>query len=57
VVHASNVAFTSGFNEIILIAAIVSFVGATLGYLLVRSRDFVQPTEDVAEPAAVESTV
>ena len=52
VVHAANVAFTSAFNEIILIAAIVSFVGAALGYLLVRSRDFVQPTEDAAGPAA-----
>jgi EmrB/QacA subfamily drug resistance transporter len=52
VVHAANVAFTSAFNEIIMIAAIVSFVGAALGYLLVRSRDFVQPTEGAAEPAA-----
>jgi EmrB/QacA subfamily drug resistance transporter len=52
VVHAANVAFTSGFNEIIMIAAIVSFLGAVLGYFLVRSRDFVQPTEGVPEPAA-----
>ncbi|HEV7616126.1 MAG TPA: MFS transporter [Solirubrobacterales bacterium] len=44
VVHASDVAFVSGFNEIILIAAILSFVGAALGFALVRSRDFVQPT-------------
>jgi EmrB/QacA subfamily drug resistance transporter len=52
VTHAADVAFTSGLNEIILIGAIISFVGAALGYLLVRSRDFVQPTEGVAEPAA-----
>jgi EmrB/QacA subfamily drug resistance transporter len=52
VVHASTVAFTSAFNEIILIAAVVSFLGAALGYLLVRSRDFVQPTEGAPEPAA-----
>jgi predicted MFS family arabinose efflux permease len=52
VVHASNVAFTGAFNEIILIAAVLSFVGAALGFLLVRQRDFVQPTEGVAEPAA-----
>ena len=39
--HAADVAFVSGFNEIILIAAIVSFVGAALGFALVRSRDFV----------------
>jgi EmrB/QacA subfamily drug resistance transporter len=51
VVHAADVAFTSAFNEIILIAAILSFVGAALGYVLVRARDFVQPTEGVAEPA------
>jgi EmrB/QacA subfamily drug resistance transporter len=42
VVHASDVAFVGAFNEIILIAAILSFVGAVLGFVLVRSRDFVQ---------------
>jgi len=52
VVHASTVAFTSAFNEILLIAAVVSLVGAVLGYALVRARDFVQATEEVAEPAA-----
>jgi EmrB/QacA subfamily drug resistance transporter len=41
-VHAADVAFVSAFNEIILIAAILSFVGAALGFALVRSRDFVQ---------------
>jgi EmrB/QacA subfamily drug resistance transporter len=41
--HAADVAFVSGFNEIILIAAVLSFVGAALGFALVRSRDFVQP--------------
>jgi EmrB/QacA subfamily drug resistance transporter len=44
VIRASNEAFIAGFNEIILIAALISFVGAILGLLLVRSRDFVQPT-------------
>ena len=43
-VHAAKVAFIAGFNEIVLIAAIVSFAGALAGFLLVRSRDFVQPT-------------
>jgi hypothetical protein len=43
-VHASTEAFISGFNEIVLIAAITSFIGAALGFALVRSRDFVQPT-------------
>jgi hypothetical protein len=41
-VHAADVAFVSGFNSIILIAAILSFAGAILGFLLVRSKDFVQ---------------
>jgi len=52
VAHAAGVAFVSGFNEIILIASILSFVVAGLGFALVRSRDFVQSTEAVAEPAA-----
>src|SRR6185312_9488130 len=43
-VHAADVAFVSGFNEIILIAALLSFVGAALGFTLVRSQDFVQHT-------------
>jgi MFS family permease len=47
-VHASDIAFVSGFNEILLIAAIISFVGAALGFALVRSADFVQPAGDAA---------
>ncbi|HEV7483568.1 MAG TPA: MFS transporter [Solirubrobacterales bacterium] len=50
-VHAADVAFVSAFNEIILIAAILSFVGAALGFALVRSADFVQPAGDAAAPA------
>lgn len=52
IVHASTEAFVSGFNEIILIASILSFIGAALGFFLVRSRDFVQPTEAEDETAA-----
>jgi EmrB/QacA subfamily drug resistance transporter len=56
VIHASDVAFVGAFNEIILIAAVLSFVGAALGFVLVRSRDFVQqagpPEGDEGEPAA-----
>jgi EmrB/QacA subfamily drug resistance transporter len=48
VVQASNEAFVCGFNEILLIAAAVSFIGAALGFFLVRSRDFVQPTDGAA---------
>jgi len=43
-VHAADVAFVSALNEVILIGAILSFVGAILGFALVRQRDFVQPT-------------
>jgi len=51
IVQAANEAFASGLNEIFLIAAAVSFVGAALGFLLVRSRDFVQPTDGQSAPA------
>ena len=51
VAHASTVAFVSGFNEIILIAAILSLVGSACGFLLVRSRNFVQQTSAEAQPA------
>ena len=51
VAHASTVAFVSGFNEIILIAAILSLVGAALGFFLVRSSDFVQGTSPEGETA------
>jgi EmrB/QacA subfamily drug resistance transporter len=52
VVHAAKVAFVSGFNEILLIAAVLSFVVAALGFTLVRSRDFVQasPEVEASEP-------
>ena len=50
--HAADVAFVSGFNEILLIAAILSFVGAALGFLLVRSKDFVQPAGPPKRAAA-----
>jgi hypothetical protein len=54
VVHASNVAFVGAFNEIILIAAVLSFAGAALGFVLVRSGDFVQaPSEEATEAEAV----
>src|ERR1700761_9605529 len=43
-VHGADVAFVGGFNSIILIAAILSFVGAAAGFLLTRSKFFVQQT-------------
>jgi MFS family permease len=50
---AAHQAFISGFNEILLVGAIVALVGAVAGFVLVRSRDFVaQPGgETAAEPA------
>ena len=52
VVHAAKVAFVSGLNDILLIGAIVAFLGAALGFALVRSSDFVQasPEPDASEP-------
>jgi len=57
VIHASDVAFTGAFNEIIMIAAVLSFVGAALGFALVRSRDFVQQAgpEEAKEENATEA--
>jgi predicted MFS family arabinose efflux permease len=48
IVHASKLAFVSGFNDILLIGAIVAFVGAALGLALVRTSDFVisEPTPE-----------
>ena len=49
-------AFTDALNEIFLIGAIIAFVGAALGLLLIRGRDFVphgQQPEAEAEPAPV----
>ncbi len=50
-VQAADAAFVCGFNKILVIGAIVSFVGAVLGFTLVRSSDFVQPTDGPSEPA------
>jgi EmrB/QacA subfamily drug resistance transporter len=53
VVHAAKAAFISGFNDILLIAAVLSFAVAALGFALVRSRDFVKPSPKAAAPEAV----
>ena len=49
---AANQAFIQGFNDILLIGAIIAFTGAVLGFALVRSRDFV--TQPEGQPAAAE---
>jgi hypothetical protein len=45
--------FTNGLNEILLVAAIVLFVGAVLAVALVRAEDFVAsgPQQGQAAPA------
>jgi EmrB/QacA subfamily drug resistance transporter len=56
--RAAEAAFTDGLNEILLIAGIIAFVGAALGFALTRGQDFVphgQPqaeTESEAAPVA-----
>jgi EmrB/QacA subfamily drug resistance transporter len=50
---AANQAFISGFNDILLIGAIIAFVGAVLGFSLVRSRDFVSAAEEEPAPEPV----
>ena len=45
VAHALRVAFVSGFDRILWIAAVISFAGAVLSFLLVRQRDL----EDASE--------
>jgi MFS family permease len=44
-------AFISGLNELFLIAAIVAFAGALLGFVLVRQSDFVGHANQGAESA------
>ncbi len=46
--QAADASFITAFNEILLIASAVALVGAVLGFLMVRKRDFVgwtQPKE------------
>ena len=50
-------AFVDGLNEILLVGAIVLFVGAALAFLLVRREDFVAsgPQQQQPQPAAAEA--
>jgi EmrB/QacA subfamily drug resistance transporter len=48
----ARAAFISGINEILLVAAIVAFVGGALALLLVRGRDFVDSQPADSSPAA-----
>ena len=49
---AGSQAFVSGFNDILMVAAIVAAIGAVLVFVLVRRRDFVESAAPVAEAAA-----
>jgi len=46
VAHAAKAGFVSGLNEVILIAAVLAFVGAVFSFVLIRQRDFVQTSEE-----------
>jgi predicted MFS family arabinose efflux permease len=48
----ARAAFISGINEILLVAAIVAFVGGALALLLVRGSDFVDSRPSDSRPAA-----
>jgi EmrB/QacA subfamily drug resistance transporter len=52
VVHGATVAFTSALNDIMLVGAVIAFVGAALGFALTRSEDFVPQGPVEAAPAA-----
>jgi hypothetical protein len=52
-VAAAQRAFIDGLNRILIVGAVVAFLGAILGFALVRRRDFVvQPAGRPAEAAA-----
>jgi EmrB/QacA subfamily drug resistance transporter len=46
VVTTAHMAFIDGFNEILVVAAVLAFTGALLALLLVRRRDFVTSPAD-----------
>jgi predicted MFS family arabinose efflux permease len=50
--QAARRAFIEGLNEILIVAAVLAFVGAALALLLVRRRDFVMAPAEVAAEAA-----
>ena len=52
-VEAFHTGFAGAMNEIFVIAAIVAFVGALAGFLLVRHDDFVHAGERAPEAEAV----
>jgi hypothetical protein len=55
VAHALRVAFVSGFDRILWIAAVISFAGALVSLVLVRQRDLESAVE--ASPAHLAEAV
>jgi hypothetical protein len=49
--QAARRAYIEGLNEILVVAAVLAFVGAALALLLVRRRDFVTVPPEVKVPA------
>ncbi len=49
--NAYRIGFSSTFNELMIIGAVVSFIGAILGFVLVRQKDFVPSAQPGAPPA------
>ena len=52
----ADASFITAFNEILLIAAIVALVGALLGFLMVRKRDFIGASQPSETAPATRST-
>jgi hypothetical protein len=50
--HAYSVGFSTTLNHLMIIAAVVAFVGSVGGFVLVRQRDFVVPTGPGTPPSA-----
>jgi EmrB/QacA subfamily drug resistance transporter len=55
VANASRRAFIDGLNEILILAAVLAFVGAVLALMLVRRRDFVTGPAGTAAPRPAEA--
>ncbi|MGI8921755.1 MAG: MFS transporter [Solirubrobacteraceae bacterium] len=52
--HVARVSFTSALNEILLIGVSIALIGAVLGFVLIRTRDFVvAPGAEAAVEAPV----
>jgi len=52
IVELTTNAFTTGLNQILLVAAVVALVSGVVSLLSIRSKDFTQPTTDlISKPA------